>query len=190
MRRIALIAVATFASATRAEVFVFTGYGSGTLNGVPFDAAAFTFTAHGDPSTRYLGNGNSYNIDHTYASMSIAGLGSILFYSPTRTFVNNSVNLVGFSHVESYGGADLFWGPANTAFHTWDMLSSIGPISGTCRVLQWHISPPISTDHGILVFDDLDAVAGSFQSTVPSPSLLTAAFGVTVAACARRHGRP
>lgn len=43
-------------------------------------------------------------------------------------------------------------GPTDVAFGTWDMLSSIGPITGMGAFLQWTLSD-VNTDGGVLVFD-------------------------------------
>jgi hypothetical protein len=71
------------------------------------------------------------------------------FLEGTRTFVNNTYSTVGFSRA---GGMDLYDGPVDSAFATWDMLSSIGPISGFGGALQW--GSGLQTDLGLLTFDD------------------------------------
>jgi len=163
--------------------FIHTGSGSGTLDGVGFGAAAplpFTITATGDTADRQ-DFGSGYWIPHLTASISITGLGDFDFITGTRTFVNNSSSLVGFSRTGG-GGSDLFNGPNDAEFSVWDMLSSIGPIAGTANLLQW-ISPEVDTNAGVLFFSNATSEA-TFQAivgaTVPEPATL-ALLGVALA---------
>ncbi len=73
---------------------------------------------------------------------------------------------VGFSREPGAGGADLFNGPSHAQFATWDMLSPIGPISGSGYLLQWHYSP-IDTTGGILIFND-DTCDATFTAALPT----------------------
>jgi len=108
-------------------------------------------------------------------------LGDFDFITGTRTFVNNSSSLVGFSRTGG-GGSDLFNGPNDAEFSVWDMLSSIGPIAGTANLLQW-ISPEVDTNAGVLFFSNATSEA-TFQAivgaTVPEPATL-ALLGVALA---------
>lgn len=79
--------------------------------------------------------------------------------------MSNNASAVAFSNVDAM--LDLFQGPFDSVFASWDMLSSIGPISGTGRLLQW--TSPVQTDLGILVFDDIDSVPATFQAVVADP---------------------
>src|SRR5262249_34690468 len=124
--------------------FTWTGMmDNGTLNGTDFPSSNFTITAIGDTSSRiHYGSPtpNSYSIDNTSSTVTIDGIGTLQVLSATKTFVNNSAGgkVVGYSRPGT-AGADLFDGPKDTAFLSWDMLSSIGPISGTGTVLQWDV---------------------------------------------------
>lgn len=164
--------------------FTHKGAGGGTLDGVGFGAAAplsFTITATGDTDDR-VSFGSGYFIDHLAASIAIGGLGTFDFITPTRTFVNNGNQTVGFSRAGS-SGADLFNGPTDGAFSAWDMLSSIGPISGNGDLLQWTNSDVV-TSGGVLVFNsagspaEFTAIVGA---RVPEPGAL-ALLGVALAA--------
>ena len=173
---------------TRADLITFTyeGTGSGTLGGVAFPASAFTITALGDTNNRQPNPitflPGTYQIDHDAASITISGLGTLTFLTHTLTFVNQSVSGVGFSRYYR----DLFYGPTNSAFSSWDMLSSIGPISGSGRLLQWQTGP-VETNFGTLVFDDADGIPATFeavvgQSVVPAPSaIFLSAVGLSFA---------
>ena len=149
-----------------------TGDGSGTLNDVAFSDSAFTITAIGDTSNR-ASFGDGYYIDNSSASIDITGSGTYTFLTATRFFVNNSGQIVGFSRA-GINGADLYNGPTNSAFATWDMLSSIGPISGSGGLMQWS-SGDVDTTGGILFFNNgssdciFTAVVGS---AVPEPATM------------------
>jgi len=153
--------------------FTYEGIGSGTLGGSSFSDAAFTITGMGDTVNRSsfdFGTSKGFSIDDNSASIAISGLGTFNFVTPTRTFVNNTYYGVGFSRAESVGGTDLFYSPSAYAYGTWDMLSSIGPISGTGRLLQWTPTPaygPVNTNAGVLVFNDAFPPA-TFQATIGS----------------------
>jgi hypothetical protein len=168
------LVVAFSASALAAPItFTHQGLASGTLDGNPFGDSAFTIVAQGDTTARET-QGSAFFIDHTSASITIAGLGTFTFLTGTRTFVNNPANLVGFSRAGS-GGADLFNGPNNLVFGAWDMLSSIGPIGGSASTLQWS-NTPVNTSGGVLFFDS-EASDGVFtaavgDTAVPEPTTL------------------
>jgi hypothetical protein len=144
------------------------GAGGGTLAGQPFALSDFVITAYSDTNNRQPLSGGWF-IDHTSASVAIAGLGTYDFVTGTRTFVNYS--LVGFSRAGA-NGVDLFNGPLDPAFSSWDMLSSIGPITGTGGLLQWTNSPQINTSGGILIFDNASVANATFTALIPEPATL------------------
>ena len=144
-----------------------TGIGSGTIGGTPFVNRAFTITDVANTASRASFGGGFY-IEDISATISITGVGNFLFTSGTRTFVNNDLATVGFSR-SGGGGSDLFNGPASPGFGSWDMLSSIGPITGPGQLLQWSTAP-VTTDGGILVFNNAN-ISVTFQATVvPEPA--------------------
>jgi hypothetical protein len=173
--------------------FIHTGTsGSGSIGGNPFSNEAFTITATGDTLDRQMFPGG-FSIDHVAASITIDHVGTFAFVTPTRTFVNNSVDGVGFSRGPGTG-FDLYDG-RDVAFGSWDMLSSIGPISGDIDLVQWgNPYDPVITSGGQLIFNG-GSTNGSFQAlvgTVPEPSTLTlfSIAGVVIAtarAVRRRH---
>jgi hypothetical protein len=162
--------------------FYHTGSGSGTLDDVPFATSDYVITATGDTDDRQ-GDSVTWWIDHTSASISIAGLGEFDFASGTRTFVNNDNERVGFSRAGHYG-MDLTWGPTDAAFATWEMLTAIGPIAGEVELMQWSLWPWVETSGGTLVFDD-DTCDGTFEA-VPEPTTL-ALFGALALIARRRR---
>ena len=161
-------------------MFTHTGTGSGTIDEVSFSDAEFTITALGATENRQVtGPGLTYFIDHDSASIEINGVGTLEFVTATRTFVNPVVSLVGFSRAGS-GGFDLFNGPNNVAFSTWDMLDSIGPINGSGVLLLWD-ALPVVTDAGVLVFSDSTSIATFQAVVVPEPaSMFLMLIGVVV----------
>jgi hypothetical protein len=195
--------------------FTYTGSGSGALNGISFgDTApvAFTITATGDTDHRQtFGSGltTGFFIEHESltptaptASISITGLGIFDFVTDSRTFVNNSNNasngVIGFSRVASQSdpGSDLFNGPPNAVPGIWDMLTDIGPIKGTGRLLQWSSTfPDVVTTGGVLEFNTnestpwtFQAIVGSVPEPVPEPGTL-ALLGLALAAAAWARAR-
>jgi hypothetical protein len=172
-----VIALTPFTASAELITFTHSGAsGSGSIGGIPFSDQAFTITATGDTLNRQsfnFGGIVGFSIDHAAASIMIDNVGTFDFVTPTRTFVNNTFDVVGFARA-GIDGLDLYDGPFNAAFGGWDMLSSIGPISGDIRFFQWTESPVI-TSGGQLIFDD-GATTGSFQAVVgavPEPSTLT-----------------
>lgn len=134
--------------------------GTGMIGATSFTDAAFTIT----------GIGNTTNVSHfsaglfinlLSASISISGVGNFQFTTPTRFFVSGT--LVGFSRAGA-SGLDLLNGPKNPIFTTWNMQTSIGPVSGYGGILQWSLSPVV-TSGGILVFKDA-AVNITFKAAV------------------------
>jgi len=134
---------------------------TGTLDGEPFEAT-FIITASGDTDDRENDN-EVFWIDHTSASIAIDGVGTFDFVTATRTAVNTDGNFVAFLRS---GGLGLVFGPIHPDFGTWDMLSSIGPLSSDDGiVLQWD-DEPVETSGGILVIDYQEEVSLTFTATV------------------------
>jgi hypothetical protein len=185
----ALIFVFAFAATAVAApiTFIYTGSGDYTaqLDGVPFSDADFTIIATGDTDDRQAFSGGFF-IEHLTATISIAGVGTFDFITPTATFVNNSNAAAGFYR----SSGDLYDG-SHPVFSTWDMLSSIGPVAAPWDLLQWTVAPVI-TDGGELVFSNA-RVDGTFQAIVatqvPEPApLALAALGLLVLAALRTRG--
>ncbi|MBN2271047.1 MAG: PEP-CTERM sorting domain-containing protein [Sedimentisphaerales bacterium] len=153
-------------------MFTHEGNGSGTLGGNAFPASDFVITAVGDTDDR-LSFEYGWWINHISASILIDGVGDFDILTGTRTFVNNDRSIVGFSRAKDLGGRgpDLFDGPTDAAFDTWDMLGPIGPISGSGSLMQWTLTPLINTTGGILIFDSDSGVSTTFAA-VPEPATI------------------
>ena len=136
--------------------------GAGSLNGASFASSTFVITALGDTTNRATISPGTFAIDHGSASINITGLGTFSFTTPTRTFVNQGVQVVGFAR--TVGGSDLLDSTSNAAYSTWDLLSSIGPITGSGSLLQW-ASAPVVTSAGTLVFNNSSTTL-TFQAVV------------------------
>jgi hypothetical protein len=145
-----------------------TGVGSGEIGSTSFTDAAFTITEIGDTSDVTPFIEGEFFLD-TSASITISGVGTLDFTSATSTFVNNDLDEVGFGRPFR----DLYEGPHNAAFATWNMLNSIGPISGRAELLQWKLFP-VDTSGGVLAFNrgSSDTVFTATVSPVPEPGTL------------------
>jgi hypothetical protein len=151
--------------------FEYRGHASGTIGGVPFDSD-YRVVAMGRTSDRVFVSwpSESFYIDHTSVTMSLAGLGDIAFVTPTRTWVSNFIGNAGISHVGQFG-ANLITGPIQTpAFRTWDMLSSLSEQVGLGGIDQPSIYP-VQTSAGALVMTPSSLVPVSFAARlVPEPT--------------------
>ena len=166
--------------------FIHTGWGSGTLNGVSFGVGApvrFTITEVGNTEDR-TGVFGGFSIADQTATIAIDSVGLFDVDTETRTFVNQTTGLVGFSRAQIIGGIDLFNGPTNPVFSSWDMLTPLGPIHGSGTVLQWGpvFYPGIQTSGGDLVFNN-GLSETTFQAIVEvpvtgAPEPVTAGLGV------------
>jgi hypothetical protein len=152
-----------FSASADTIVFRYESSGTGTLNGVSFSERAFTIVAAADTANRQSVSSGIFSIDHTLVTIEIAGLGTFDILSPTRTFVNQDLALAGFARagLELW---DLLHVQTNDLFASWDMLSSVGPLEGEGRLLQW-ASRPVNTSAGLLVFDS-QATMVRFTATI------------------------
>ena len=173
------------ATGAHAELITFThsGSGSGTLNALIFGQADFIIEATADTNNRESYS-SGFFINHDSVTIWIDGLGTYDITDATRTFVNNNSQLVGFSRAGT-GGLDIFNGPNDPAFTVWEMLTSVGPASGTGTLLQWDDGGGINTSGGILAFDDGSSPA-TFTATIPAPGVM-AMLGVAGFAGRRRR---
>jgi len=145
---------------------------SGTIGSTSFTSDPITISAVGDTSSiPPIDHGVAgFFIDDSSASITIDGLGTFLFTTGTRFFVNNTSQSVGFSR-SGVNGADLIDGPNNSAFSSWSMLTSIGPITGTGGIFQWTLSP-VLTSGGTLVLDNASPDVTFSARVVPEPGTL------------------
>jgi hypothetical protein len=188
-----LLLVASVASAAPIT-YTHTGFGSGTFGTLTFGDLApvsFTITASGDTANRAAIDTGAWYIDNDFASITLDGLGTYVFVTPTRYFVNNGT--VGFSRA-GLNGADLYDGPYG-AVGAWDMLSSVGPVGGSTHLMQWS-NAPVSTSGGVLVFNNattegvFTAIVGDQPPAVPEPaSMLLFGSGLALSGIRRLRKR-
>ena len=138
----------------------------------------------------FNGTPDGYQLAIDSASITINGLGTYQFLEPTYVFVNNMNEIAGFGQ----NNVDLFDGPTTASFANWNMLSSIGPLSGLGTLTQW-TSHPVLTTGGTLTFQH-ETNSTTFQATItptPEPStlvlLIASVFGLLACAWRRRRAR-
>jgi hypothetical protein len=185
LSQLAVVAIAALSGTAQAVPiqFVTTGGGSGTLNGVAF-SGGFTINSFGDTATRNSPFAGVFSIVHSSSFINIAGIGQVQILEATRTFVNQSgTGLVGYSRGGG-SGADLYNGPTSALFSTWDMTTSIGPVSGAGNLLQW--GGGLNTDHGLLAFSNGFSDC-TFTATVPAPAAGLSLVGGLMVATRRRR---
>jgi hypothetical protein len=148
----------------------FTGLLDDGTTETPFEVDDFTIRATGDTAARQTQAPGVFFIDHFSAQIEIPTVGSFTFLTPTRTFVNQGDNEVGFSRAGS-SGDDLLNEVAFDAgvFASYDLLTSIGPVFGDGFIIQWLLSPVQVTDGTTvfqLVFDNGFPENASYQAIV------------------------
>jgi hypothetical protein len=150
--------------------FTHEGTGSGRIGASEFPETHFTITATGDTASRVVNEPQTYSIQHTTASIDIAGVGIFAFISPTRTFVNNRADVqgVGFGRADATG-LDLFDGPLPVPL--WKMDVSVGPWTGPCVLTQWE-EFPVETSGGTLFFPQAFGMGTFTAIIVPEPDTL------------------
>ncbi|QSV46280.1 hypothetical protein [Geobacter benzoatilyticus] len=145
-----LLNLATHANATTITITQTGTASAGAVAGNEwYPEISFTITGVGDTANRVL-DGTAYSITNDHAYITFEGLGTFEFLEPTRYFVQNNGSIVGFGKIGQYLNPDLYDGPVAAEFATWDMLSSIGPISGWGGLAQWWSG--LQTDRGIVMF--------------------------------------
>ncbi len=150
------------------------GNRSGSIGSTTFVNADFTITAFADTDDRISSTNVSFTLIHDSASISIDGVGEFQFVSGTRTFVNNFFGIVGFSRPFS---TDLFNGPSDPSFLTWDLLTPIGPITGDGEYFRWFSN--VITEAGPVRFDEGAGSTSRFEA-VPEPNTaLLLSLGLT-----------
>jgi MYXO-CTERM domain-containing protein len=180
------LTVGTMGRARADEIDVIaTGIGTGSLGGSRFVDAAFTITAISD-TTRVvpIGSGGlDVGADNSVVTISVGSVSATVM-DPTIIF-----NLRGSSAAGIASGTTSSPGVAveavhNTAFASYDLLSSIGPLTGTA--FTGNPPPLLNTTLGAFTLGSVVADSGTIQvvvesSTIPEPASLTSATLVALA---------
>lgn len=193
MRTTALaVTAAMISSAASADMITVTQTAnvSGSITGFSFNDTELTITAIGDTDDR-MNIGGVFVLLHSSVTLSLDGVGTFDVLDDTFTFVNNGVQRAGFGFTETMGldGLDLLDTGPDAAFGSWDMLSSIGPVTTSDGILtQWDVIGGLNLTVGELYIDDADPVSNTFTAeVVPTPGTLAGlGFGGFFAARRRR----
>lgn len=156
------------ASSAMPITFVHGGTGSGTLGGEAF-VGDFTILAQADTDA-IAAFRTGFSLEHLFARIAIAGLGTFDLLTPTRTYVNHRLASVGFARS---AGPDLLGGPSGAAaFTSWNMRTSLALIEGQGSQLQWGLAP-IHTSGGTLYFNTDTTTPARFSAQVALPVTAT-----------------
>jgi hypothetical protein len=151
--------------------FTFSGTGTGTIGSTSFTDSPFLITAQANTSDRTV-ESYGYATPHTSAQITLGSVGTFAITSSTRTFVNKDQNSAGFSRGGALG-LDLYSGIVSTSFGSWNMLTSLGPITSPASLRQWSLTPAVTTSSGVLVFQNAFDIASVFTATVvPEPAAI------------------
>ncbi len=150
-------------------VYVFSGVGSGTLGGSPFDGA-FTITAQGDETLVTNPLSGVYRLDGVRALLEIDGLGSAMFAVAPSLFVSQSSGanfpVVGISSQTQSGESLSIFSVGNVPSLSNYTLRTVFP-SVDGRALSNEV--PFATTQGVLQI--ANTTSASFRA-VPEPSSL------------------
>lgn len=160
----------------RAELMEFRFEGflvQGNINESIWFTGHVTFIAVADTSTREFFSPGGYTVRNLSTVFVLPGGASFDFLSGTRTFVNNVTGRAGLSREDEEGlnsGNDLFHTAASPVFSTWDLTSSLGPVQGTGRLLQWGPDyDAVYTTAGILRINDGTTTTRFTATVIPEP---------------------
>jgi hypothetical protein len=177
--------------------YIETATASGSLGGTSFTNAFLTFTATADTNNvmSVPGSPGVLGVNDSSAMIDITGIGIATLTGATLTFVNTNTNVEAAGLTAgtiTHPVVDLL-SVQNSAFGTYGLTTSIGPLSGNFSVGTG--SHTITTSAGDLVLTTLlNSPGGTFQAilgpSVPEPStLVSATIAVLcglVYACRRR----
>jgi hypothetical protein len=182
---LALVSVGLLAASSRAKAdmitYTETVQATGLLGSSFFSNALFTFSFVGDTTNVTSTPGVLFQNLVGTATVSVNGL-TFTLTSPSE--VADGVT----SGSASIGEGFAILGVQNSAFTTYDLMTSIGPITGTTA---FNLSDSFTTSGGSLTFF-LVAPTDTFQaSAVPEPaSILMMCLGIACVAAVRLRSSP
>ena len=165
--------------------FTFSGVADGSIGGNTFSSSFFEIMIDGDTNNvqPVPGFPNSIRILSGSASINIAGATSTI-NTQLSVFANNG----GFVGLALPPSTDLILGPGDGVFASYDLTTSIGPITNIANFEDWG-SVNIDTSGGQLIFDD-GPVLTTFTATVTAvPEPGTAILGLGGLVILRRKRR-
>lgn len=140
---------------------------SGTVNGTPFDGdVTFTLTSDTNLIIGNCGGSGIYCTPNGTATFNIQGIGSGSFTNQFYVFDNQTVSVAGFSAIGIEDIVDL----SNTAFATYNLQSSIGPLTATYFFTDNGVQ--LGSSLGTVVFDSFSGTPtfqASESGSVPEP---------------------
>jgi hypothetical protein len=170
-------------------VYTVTGTGSGIFGGTSFDDALVTVTFTGDTATVADEGGGFFANRTGVATISVAGVGTGTLIGEPFAYDNQALEFAGIAD-NLQGGTIL--ATKNAAFATYDLTTSIGPLSGEPFI---RTDLTFTTTFGDFrwrsITGDSTFVASTGTRVVPEPSTLALAGigGLALAGVLRRGKR-
>jgi hypothetical protein len=161
--------------------YEFSATGNGSLGGQPFNNANFTITSTADTYNVTLSAPGIFRVDTDTAVVSVAGIGSGAFSNLTVNVDNQNLGGVGVSDFEQ-DAAILF--VDHDAFLSYDLTTSIGPLSGPPAFNPGFNFPTSNGDFSLTSVSEV-----TFRATaVPEPAsaILLGAAGLIIAGAVAR----
>ena len=159
-------------------IFTIQGTGSGTVGSTAFNNAAFTFSVTTNTalitSFTFPDGENGFETPAVSAAgITIGGFGSGTFTDEEQLFVSNTLNTVGLTDIASGGGSmDLLDG-TNTALGTYNLESSIGPLT-LSDIVALNQFIDVATSLGSVTFTAAtNVVFTASEVQVPEPATWT-----------------
>jgi hypothetical protein len=170
----------SFACTAGMVTVTFQGVADGSVGTTTFSNRAFTIFAQGDSDNRQARSDGGYELAHDMAFIAIDGVGSFLFFTSTKTFVDASSN-IGFAR--STSTFSLLKGDfASTSAAGWDLESGVSTTAsaGAAQFGTW-TSPSFSvmTSGGALALrsgtSTADVAFSAFAVPAPGSAALLGA---------------
>ena len=178
------LAAASAASASIIE-YTLSGVASGQwLNGIyqgqTFNSQAFTIKAMALTENVGTSDSNFFSVTNSLVFITLGSYGDMSTNTTTSSFLNRNQGRFGFG-LGTGPSAALLGSFANGAFPTWDLQSSLGPVTGTAawNTQNW------GTTYGALRFSGTSAVTFT-ANVVPAPGAI-ALLGLAGLANRRRR---
>lgn len=159
-------------SASHAATITYTHYlegVSGSLAGIAFGPTNITVTATADTANVQTVSPTVLSIPHFAADIDIDGVGDFSFLAPTRSFINDGLDIVGFARGPGQG-TDLIFAPSSPLYNGWDLTSALGPVFGGSNLLQWSNGGGVLTDGGLVQLVFGANFASSFEASLQTTS--------------------